>query len=539
MKHYSPFVYRFFLILAIAACAFMFITLPNGQQPAAKAASNSPLNANHKESQGPSPNCIAVIHVPIPCYLNPIQRENLLPGTTSWQISDPAPQDTSNYTNDQSIEGYASMTSVGNGQTIRFAVNTVSATFRADIYRLGWYQGLGGRLMQSIVNIRGASQSIPSPDPQTGLVEANWSWTFSVTIPSTWVSGIYLVKLTDLKGEQTYIPFVVKTTRKSPFVLIHTANTDEAYNIWGGTSLYQDMTGTLPAGRAFQVSFDRPFYSNFGAQYVLTWEYPMIRWLEKNGYDVSYISDVDVEANPGILLGHRGILIAGHSEYWSLDMRNNLQAAINQGVNLAAFGANDIYWQIRYNASPAGVPDRIITCYKDAALDPFYGKNNAEVTVQFRQDPVDSPEQTLLGSMFNSYFPEDDNNHGFAWVVSDAASWVFAGTNLQNGDSVPGLVGYEFDSYFPNDPQPATITGADGVNGVEVLASSPVTDVYGNQSIANTTLYTAPSGARVFNAGTIQWSWGLDNWTLLSNPPDAANPATQRITANILRNFFK
>lgn len=475
-------------------------------------------------------------------YLNPVQQENLLPGTTSWELVKPAPLDTSTYTSDQSIEGYASTTSAGAGQTIHFAVNTITRTFNADIYRLGWYQGKGGRLLQSLQNLPGISQPIPTPDPQTGLIEANWSWTFSITIPKNWVSGMFLVKLTDANGEQSYIPFVVRSSVQTTFVMIHSANTDEAYNTWGGTSLYQDTTNTLPAGRAFQVSFDRPLNQNFGAGYLLTWEYPMIRWMEKNGYNVGYLSDVDVQNSSQVLLGHRGIMIVGHSEYWSQQMRSHLQAAINAGVNFASFGANDIYWQIRYETSSSNVANRIITCYKNALLDPYSTSTNAntlsQVTVQFRQAPVNNPEQTLIGSMYDSYFTENATNLGASWVVSNASSWIFAGTNLQNGSSLPKLVGQEFDIYTPTLAQPATIKGKDGVAGVEVLASSPVVDEYGQQSIANTTLYTAPSGARVFDAGTMQWSWGLDNWTLYTVAPNAANAATQRITANILYNFM-
>ena len=117
------------------------------------------------------------------------------------------------------------------------------------------------------------------------------------------------------------------------------------------------------------------------------------------------------------------------------------------------------------------------------------------------------------------------------------SSWVFAGTNLHNGDSIPGLVGYEFDRAMTQSPfaysMPTTIVGADGVSGVQLLSVSPVTDVYSNATTSNSTLYTAPSGARVFNAGTMQWSWGLDNFEF----PSDVNPAIQQITANILHNF--
>jgi hypothetical protein len=511
MRHYYKPLYLLLLVLTITIGVFTYQMLPNGQQQVARAAASGTLNI--------------------------IQQENLLPGTTSWQLTKPTPEDDTNHTFDKGIEGYASLTSARAGNTVNFAVSTTASSFNADIYRLGWYQGNGARLMRSITNIPGKSYPVPALNSRTGLVAANWPAAFSVTLPSNWVTGMYLVKLTDANMQQSYIPFTVKSTRNTDFVFIHSVNTDEAYNVWGGASLYGDYTHTLPAGRAFKVSFDRPFFQNNGAGNLLTWEYPTIRWLEKNGYSIGYISDVDVDVSSTVLQGHRGVLIVGHGEYWSGPMRGHLQAAINSGVNLGSFSANGIFWQIRYEPSSTGVPDRVVVCYKDASLDPLYNKNNNRVTVNFRSPPINMPEQTLLGSMYDSYFAESDGQ-GFPWVVNNASSWVFAGTGLHNGDSLPGLVGYEFDTFFTGYPAPATIVGADGVNGVEILAASPVTDVYTTQGTANSTLYTAQSGARVFNAGTIQWAWGLDGYSPSPTYPNLVSPAAQQITANILHNFL-
>ncbi|MFL5586359.1 MAG: N,N-dimethylformamidase beta subunit family domain-containing protein [Ktedonobacteraceae bacterium] len=508
--HYKP-LYLLLLALTITIGAFTLQMLPTVKQPVARAAASTRLNA--------------------------IQQENLLPGTTSWQLTNPTPENYTNPTYDKGIQGYSSVTSAKAGNTVNFSVSTIASTFKADIYRLGWYQGKGARLMRSIANIPGKAYPVPAPNTQTGLVEAGWPAAFSVTIPSNWITGMYIVKLTDANKQQSYIPFTVKTTSNTDFAFIHSVNTDEAYNIWGGASLYGDFTNTLPAGRAFKVSFDRPFFQSNGAGNLLKWEYPMIRWLEKYGYNVGYISDVDVHLSSTTLLGHRGVLIVGHGEYWSGPMRDHLQTAVNSGVNLGSFGGNDIFWQIRYEPSSNGVANRVVVCYKDASLDPLYNKDNKQVTVNFRSLPLNVPEQTLLGSMYYSYFAESDGQ-GFPWVANNSSSWVFAGTGLQNGDSLPGLVGYEFDSFFPGYPSPATITGADGVSGVEILAASPVTDIYNAMTTANSTLYTAPSGARVFNVGSIQWSLGLDSYSPVPNSPNLVSSAAQQITANILHNFL-
>ena len=510
MSRFRKLLSLLFLVIVVCAIGFTNPALASNQLAAARAASSTTLN--------------------------PIQQENQLPGTPDWQIVKQPPADTTNHTHDQGIEGYTSQTSVMVGSTISFAVNTVTSSFNADIYRLGWYQGIGARLMQSIPNIPGKSYRVPAPQAGTGLVVAKWPMAFSLSVPSNWVSGMYIAKLTDTNGEQIYVPFVVKSPLKSDLVLVHTANTDEAYNIWGGTSLYQDFTQKMPNGRAYRVSFDRPFYYDQGMGNMFNWEYPMVRWLEQNGYNVSYLSDEDLnnsKTNP--LLGYKGIVIAGHSEYWSMAMRNNLQKAINSGVSLAMFAANDIYWQIRYESSASHVPNRLITCYKDASLDPLSTKKPALTTIQFRDQPISKPEQAILGSTYNSYFQGD----GYPWVVSDASSWVFAGTNLHNGDSLPGLVGYEFDEVSTEFAGPRTVTGADGVNGVEVLATSPVTDIYDQESNANTTLYTSRSGARIVNMGTIQWAWGLDDWgSLYNGHQSVVSAAAQQFTANILNNFI-
>ncbi len=259
--HYKP-LYLLLLALTITIGAFTLQMLPTVKQPVARAAASTRLNA--------------------------IQQENLLPGTTSWQLTNPTPENYTNPTYDKGIQGYSSVTSAKAGNTVNFSVSTIASTFKADIYRLGWYQGKGARLMRSIANIPGKAYPVPAPNTQTGLVEAGWPAAFSVTIPSNWTTGMYIVKLTDANKQQSYIPFTVKTTSYTDFAFIHSVNTDEAYNIWGGASLYGDFTNTLPAGRAFKVSFDRPFFQSNGAGNLLKWEYPMIRWLEKYGYNVGY-----------------------------------------------------------------------------------------------------------------------------------------------------------------------------------------------------------------------------------------------------------
>jgi hypothetical protein len=471
--------------------------------------------------------------------LNAIQQENQLPGTTDWQLTNHATYDIQSL-RFPAIEGYAWSTSAAAGDILSFSVSTNAPFFSADIYRLGWYQGKGGRFIQSLPYMPGNFESMPSMDSRSGLMQADWPIAFTLKIEANWTSGLYIVKLKAATGEQGYIPFVVRSNGASDFAFIHAASTDEAYNNWGGKSLYN--FNSSGGHRANKVSFDRPFGISNGAGYLLTWEYPMLRWLEENGFDVSYLSTSDVQDYPSLLRHHNGILIVGHNEYWSRTMRDNLEAVVNNGVNLANFAADSMCWQIRYESSTKnGIPGRIIVGYKDKALDLFMEKDNSQVTVQFRNSPVNRPEQTLLGSMWAGDF-----NWGtsYDWVVSDSSNWVFSNTGLKNGDHLPGLVGYEYDNVSRSAPIPA---------GTSLLSSSPVQDVAqgrddvadatvytaGNgarvfNDVANATVYTAGSGARVFNASTIQWSWGLDGY----GHHDVVNPGAQKITRNVLVNFL-
>ena len=455
---------------------------------------------------------------------NPIQQENQLPGTTSWQLTKPDSYANSRYA---TIEGYAWATSISAGNPLTFSVSTTAPTFTADVYRLGWYQGTGARLITSLSNLTGSVYQSAAMDPTTGLVDNNWPAAFSLTPDSSWVSGEYLVKLTASTGPQSYIPFTVTDTRSSDLVFVQADNTSQAYNAWGGKSLY-DFNSTNTA-RAYKVSFDRPFDRNTGAGDVLIWEYPTIRWLEKNGYDVSYVSDVDVQATPSLLHNHKAILLVGHSEYWSKDMRDTVEADVAAGINLGVFAANTMGWQIRYEPQSFGtqpLPNRVIVCYKDASLDPLNGVDNSDVTVMFRDPPVNRPEQTILGDSYK----DENSSTRFPWVVSDASHWLFAGTGLHNGDSIPNIVGYEYDAVSSNYPIPA---------GEDSISASPVTGGDGGQGVSNSTLYTAASGARVFDSGSMDWNWGLDSYASpYSSHPDYTNANVQLITQNLLQNFI-
>lgn len=362
----------------------------------------------------------------------------------------------------------------------------------------------------------------------------NWTKTTTLQIPSSWVTGVYLAKLTTNVGDSSFIFFVVRNDGGTEDIDFQTSvSTYEAYNTWGGTGLYNNLTnGTVfSGGHATKVSFDRPFNpgDSNGAGHYFFYEYRFVYWLESQGYNVTYITNVDTDTNVNPLTNHKAFLSVGHDEYWSKAMRDNVQNAINSGVNVGFFSANTMYWQIRFEPNAANVPDRVEVGYRDFATDttppgpdPMWNVNNSIVTTNWRDPTLNKPENAIIGVMYEQQI----DNNGYAYVVQNASNWIYANTGFVDGSSVPGIVGYEYDKVFNNGLTPA---------GLTVLSNSPVHGCCGGfSSFANSTLYTASSGARVFASGTIQWSWGLTN--VLGTT--YMNAGIQQTTANILNNFI-
>ena len=472
-----------------------------------------------------------------PAAANPIQIENTLPGDPNWgDFAAPATP--------QGISGYGSRISINHGQSITFYVTTTAPSVDISIYRMGWYGGAGARLMEDMGSFPGINQTQAMPDPTTGIVSENWSQTATLNVPSTWVSGVYIARLMASTGYGSMIVFIVRDDGgHEPILFQASTNTYEAYNNYGDTSLYNNWIGTSQATNpldtspfagphAMKVSFDRPFLDGDGAGEFLEWEYPFVRWLEKSGYNVAYSTDTDTDsdtANP--LTNHKAFLVVGHDEYWTQGMRNNVQAAINAGVNVAFFAGNESWWQVRYESDAAGNPNRVMDGYKDCAdlackgpagPDPELNVNNSVLTTLWRDPLVNRPEDAMMGEMYGGETPNDNPTY---YDVTDASNWVFDGTGWTNGTQVPGIVGYEYDHYYGDSTTPPNTT---------VLSSTPLINAETNQQdTANSSIYTAPSGAKVFEAGTIQWSWGLDNFGGTSY----VNAGVQQVTSNILNDF--
>jgi hypothetical protein len=256
------------------------------------------------------------------------------------------------------------------------------------------------------------------------------------------------------------------------------------------------------------------------------WENSMLRFLEREGYDVTYATDSDTHENPNIFMGHKGILDVGHDEYWSWEIRNNWEAARDAGINLAFLGSDVASWQVRYEPNTlTSVQDRTLVCYKLAALDPYFndGKlsDQQRVTVRFNWYPVNRPEASLMGVMYIfQTFGEYD------MIVFDDSQWVFANTGLQNGDHLAGLLGYEAD-------QITVVSPSDVID----LTHSPF-QVLGYNFTSDMTMFTATSGATVVATGSMHWDWAMDDLNTAEKPePVVVNPAVQQMLRNILSKF--
>ncbi len=511
----------------------------------------SPLTAVTAAAEGED-NCAAAT--------NPIVCENALPGDpeSKWQV---------NGVGDPTIQGFATSMSVNVGETEQFKIDTPASGYKIEILRLGYYGGDGARVVTSITPSAKLPQAQPAclKEASTGLIDCgNWGVSAQWTVPSNAVSGVYLAELTRSDtGGKSQIIFVVRNDASHSPILLQTSDaTWEAYNDYGGNSLYT-CTVSCPSGEpkaykgAYAVSYNRPFdgalVTDGGASYLWYAEYQMMRWLEKNGYNVSYTSEAEVDQNGALLKNHQTFMSSGHDEYWSAGQRANVEAAREAGVNLAFFSANELFWKTRWGPSTEGsaTPYRTLTTYKETHFEgPVDPKDPPTWTGAWR-DPRSphadggKPENALSGQQF-------EVNSGSAEITVPAQYGKLrlwrntAVANLKTGQTLTlapeaDTLGYEWDEDVDNGFRPA---GEFDLSSTTVSELQTFTD-YGSTLAEDTTathhltLYRAPSGALVFGAGTVQWSWGLENeneWGVYATDPGEPppDPNVEQFTVNLL-----
>ncbi|HEX5927479.1 MAG TPA: N,N-dimethylformamidase beta subunit family domain-containing protein, partial [Baekduia sp.] len=465
---------------------------------------------------------------------NAIVVENCKDGTprSDWDV--PA-------SGDAGLQGFATDISVNRGSSVQFKIDATTTAYHLDIYRMGYYGGLGARRVATgIAPSNPLNQGACATHSDTGLVDCgNWLVSASWNMPGDAVPGIYFAAVVrnDNSGA-SHIFFVVRDDGSHSDLYYQTSDTTwQAYNDYGANSLYTG-TSTIAPGRAVKVSYNRPFVTGSvdgGQDWVFNAEYPMVRWLERNGYDVSYETGVDTDRAGALLKNHKVFISSGHDEYWSGQQRANVEAARDAGVNLAFFSGNEIFWKTRWEDN-----HRTLVSYKEthagAKIDPDPTWTGTWMDARPFNTEGPRPQNALSGTLFSvtagTYAIQVPAQYGALrfWRNTSIAG-LTSGTATLTADTL----GYEWDSDVDNGSRPprlfdvssATYTAVPGVlqdNG-STYASATATH--------SMTLYRAPSGALVFGAGTVQWAWGLD-----AAPPDrtasAEDPRMQQATVNLL-----
>ncbi len=493
---------------------------------------------------------------------NPIACENSKPGDPprDWQIKG---------IGDESIQGFATAMSVNPGETESFKIKTDASKYNIRILRLGYYNGDGARVIEPAFK---PSAKLPQTQPEclheeaTGLTDCgNWSVSASWKVPSDAVSGLYMAELErEDTGGESQIFFVVKDEAShAPIVLKTSDETWEAYNNYGGNSLYRCTNEWCPDGNpeaykaAYAVSYNRPFdgtlQTDLGQSAPFYAEYQMMRWLEKEGYDVTYLAQTDIQEHPELLLNHKVFISSGHDEYWSGPERDAVEAAREAGVNLAFFSGNEVFWKTRFGPSidSSHTANRTVITYKETHFNKEVDPAEPGTATSSWSDPrfksggAGKPANSLTGQYFtvNSGTADIKVPGTFAKLRFWRNTAVSA---LQPNETLTlspgtGTLGYEWDTDPDNGFRPPgrISLSSTTVNGTEVFVdygSHVQTNGIATHSLS---LYRAPSGALVFGAGTVQWSWGLDNTNAWNepatdpseNPPD---PTMEQATVNLL-----
>ena len=446
-----------------------------------------------------------------------VRAENALPGAVGWRIGSTAGKT-------PGLAAYADRVSVRPGEPVGLYVDA-HGPVGVRALRIGDYAGVGARQVWSgtvAAQAQPAAVTDESAIPGSGgirrthLVVAHWHRTAELDTTG-WPEGDYLLRL-DAGAAARYVPLTVRSTdARGRVLLIAAAMTWQAYNRWGGGSLYDGEDDTF-GNRSLAVSFDRPYDDGFGSGRFETFDGPLVSVAERAGLPLAWATDYDVANDPSLLEGAAAIVVGGHAEYWTGPMRDAVTRAVAAGSNLAVFGANTAYWRVRL-AGPAGDP-RVIVGAKNAALDPLAATDPGGATARFRDPPSARPEEALTGMRYDC-FPAETS-----WTVVDPGWWGYAGTGVTAGEKLAGVVGPEADRVYPGPARPVP---------EQVVAYQEYS--CGRDRTEHTGVYwVAPSGAAVFAAGTMRWVCATQ--VGCTGVPGTRSAAVlSRVTTNLLSAF--
>ena len=482
---------------------------------------------------------------------NPVQLENLNSGTRVWHNTSVR---LNAHRRSTDIEGYCRRTSLAIGETLEVCVSS-TAPFALDIFRMGFYGGTGARLVWQSGKIAGEKRGDP-PVGDLQLRECDWPVSVAHIIPGDWTSGVYLGKLTQLdvpKPLQSYVIFVLHDDRTCDFLFKCSDTTWSAYNAWPDEYSLYEFHGDPPKvgywGPDIQASWDRPYAMQLpwygvhqperlawmvGASQFLIFEFPLLFWMESRGYDVSYISCVDLHETPAVRLRQRtkALVASGHDEYYSVGMHDNLQAAIDATDDMPEKGLSVAFF--------CGGSMTAVTSMAPSVIDP--SRQNRIIRRLGRWGVI---EQWLLAiqpeqGRFTDPFPDAGELMGARlvdpclgvadWVCTNTqgplASRLYSGTGLADGDRLRSVIGHEFTGRPVDKP------------GLEVLAEGHLVGDQGAQtpSTYTATLYPGPKGNFVFNSSTIWWAQWLNSSFRLPYP-DGGEPRFAWVAGKIVSDF--
>lgn len=467
-----------------------------------------------------------------------VAAENAHHGTRGWRLPGPVTASAGGVARGR-VEGYVAEQAIAHGATQRIYVNAPGAqTVTIRVYRIGWYHGAGGRPVLASAPLRAARQPPCAHRAFTGLTECHWHPTLSFRIPRALPSGVYIVKMTTPSGAARDCMFVVRGGRAPLLAEIPTASY-EAYNAWGGDSLYPGGTqrvGVTATNQGVEVSYDRPYDSDTGAGQFFARDVAMVRFLERYRYPVQYTTIESIDADPGQVAGRRALLDIGHSEYWSARDEGAFLSARSRGTSLLFLSSDTLAWRVRFApataaSSEAGARDHRIEAYKEhVAADPVRSQPSG---------PYPGLGAALTGSAFLGCItprlpgPGPPRYRYYAWSPARALRprWLFAHSGIRAGAQIAGIIGYEVDQRTALSPR-GLLVGA----GTPPCMIAP--DVRGR--LAETTLYTTRSGAVVFATGTLGWELGLYPVAGVgAGTPHAPDPRLVRMTRNLLAHVLK
>jgi hypothetical protein len=426
------------------------------------------------------------------------------------------------------LAGYPGAVSYAPGDELALHVSTTAPMFNLEIFR----DATVPEKVWAQQDLAGKEYPVPEDASSKGC---GWPRAVSVKIPHDWRSGYYEVKLSAGSTVASCF-FVLRAAEpgKSSRVLMQlSTNTYNAYNNWGGFSLY--AYNGRGGNQGHRVSFLRPPASQFG-----NWEQPFVRWAERHGIVLEFAANSDLEFHPEMLAKYKLILSVGHDEYWSAPMRDHLEKFITDGGNVAFFSGNTCCWQVRSEEQGSA-----LTCWKQNYMsDPVYGARAGYATLSslWSHHLVKRPENQLtgVGFLWGGYH----KSHGQlmdasgAFTVHRPDHWIYAGTELKQGTSFGGkdtIVGYECDGceleWRDGLPQP---THRDGTpDSFTILASAPAQwhpddcqwyEQWENGRKGNAVLGIYSRGGTVFTCGSTDWAHGLRG----------GDPVVERITRNIM-----